>query len=354
MPLNHALPQKASALTIKVILFNTKSQGDSFLEAVSFDVIFLNKGEISLRPCSNPIKPENQIVNYTTMINTEKHIVMTAVTLMTLVCITSVNAQIIAYNEITGKFVSSWGGSGELSGDSFDGQNFSSATGAQFFGAENGYFRLIDSAGRNVYYPLHAATTHNAWPGNNDVTHLPNGKLQGLPLKNEHWLGATNDVNYYVDAGDGVVRYFDWGTFVLNFDASWDLWSGGPLDGTAPTAGTGLLDFGGGNAMNENLFVVVEDDGTMGYYNLDTGVYSPGHNATYGSWTTFDEGPLSGLTLTALNANAVGTHNGISYRFMGTSDEGMYFDVKLVPEPSAALLALCSAGLLARRRRAKA
>lgn len=131
----------------------------------------------------------------------------------------------------------------------------------------------------------------------------------------EHWLGATNDVNYYVDAGDGVVRYFDWGTFVLNFDATWDSWSGGPLDGTVPTVGTGLLDFGGGNSMNENLFVVVENDGTMGYYNMDTGIYSPGHNATYGSWTTFDEGPLSGLTLTALNANAVGTHNGLPIVF---------------------------------------
>lgn len=269
------------------------------------------------------------------------------------------SAAIIGYNEIGGAFNALLGGTGDLAGDSFDGTNFSATTSTQYFGAENGFFRLIDASGRNVYYNLQGSTTHPEYAFNTDETTLSNGSLDEEPIKNSRWLGATNDVNYYLEDDDTLIRYADYINFDVFLDLSWTEFSGGGiLDGmTIPTAlasGLALNDFAGGNAMNENWFVIVEADGTHGYYNLDNGVYADALSAGgYGNWIAFADGALDGLTLDYLKDNPEGVHNGTSYRFMGTSDDGMFFDIDdAVPEPTTAFLGglFLIAGMVRRRR----
>ncbi|MBK1834528.1 PEP-CTERM sorting domain-containing protein [Roseibacillus ishigakijimensis] len=263
----------------------------------------------------------------------------------------SSQAAIIGYYEVGGTYQESWGSSGNLVGGYYDGQNLSDIPTSQFFGADDHHFALIGGDGLSYQYrvyPLNGGDNSLSTTGTS--TTLTGGPLAGQPIKNSSWLGSTNGVQYYADADGGVVRYYDYGTHSLHFDASWTSFSNGSLDGMATAVGLGLSDMGGGNAMNENLYVNIEADGTHEYYNLDNGFRSGESINGYGNWTTFSGGLLDGLTLTQLDANPVGTHNGVSYRFIGTSQDGMYFDI--VPEPSTALLGLVGLAGLARRRRA--
>lgn len=271
--------------------------------------------------------------------------------------IASSNAAIVVYNEVGGAHVAAWGSSGNLVGGPLDGMNIAQITGAQYFGAENNTFRIIGSDGIDHHYLITpSGTGNNNYYISGTTSTLTNGTLDGEILKNSNWIGATNDVNYYADGTGGVIRYIDWASHTLHFDAPWTQFTNGELAGQSITVGmaAGLNDFGGGNAMNENLFVIVDGDGTMEYYNLDNGGYSFGESeGGFGNWTTFTGGDLDGLTLTYLQANPVGTINGVAYRFLGTSENGMYFDIGVIPEPSSALLIFSGLGIATLRRRRK-
>jgi hypothetical protein len=267
--------------------------------------------------------------------------------------VVSSEGAIIAYNEAGGAYVEAWGSTGNLVGGAFDGMNISDISASQYFGAENNIFRLIDSNGVDHHYLITPGVGGaNAFYVSGAGSTLTGGTLDGQALKNASWIGATNDVNYYVDGTGGVIRYIDWSTHGLHFDAAWTAFTNGELNGQSVTVGAGLVDFGGGNAMNENLYVTIDSNGTMEYYNLDNGFYSAGESeGGYGNWTTFSGGELSGLTLSYLRDNPEGVINGVSYRFLGTSQDGMYFDIGVVPEPSTALLSgLMALGFLRRRR----
>lgn len=258
---------------------------------------------------------------------------------------------IIAYYEFTGVPQEVWGSSGLLVNGPLGNTNFSDITADQWIGAHEGYIGLLSDDGLVNYYVL-------TFGGDNPHSHsgtsatLTNGPLGGYPLKNEYWLGAADGDFYYFHEDHGVLRYDGVGNHTHVATFNWQRFTNGDSDGFAPSPGYGLSDFGGGNSMNESLFVTIDSLGTMEYYRLDNGLYSWGESeGGYGSWTTFTGGALDGLTLVDVLANPVGTHNGISYRFLGTSNEGMYFDVAVVPEPSAAFLVLGGAGLWAARRR---
>lgn len=258
-----------------------------------------------------------------------------------LACPSVSQAEIIGYRETSGVYNSAWTSSGDLVNGPFDGMNISQIPASRFIGVENTTMHILDDEGYTHLYFIGSGGGNSAFylSGQSPVL-TEAGPLLGQPLKNPNFLGATDNVFYYVDGTGGVVSYRDWINHDLMSNPAWTTFTNGPLDGQPVQVGMGLLDYGGGNALTDGYFVWVnEADGTMDYYYLPTGNYTPGLEATYGSWTTFDGGELDGLTLLQLRDNPSGTHNGISYRFLGISDDSMYFDIQPVPEPSTALLA---------------
>jgi hypothetical protein len=216
----------------------------------------------------------------------------------------------------------------------------------------------MGSDGRVEHYFAYGAAG-TPYFGQTATTTLTGGTLGGqLLTNNSNYLGVTNDLMYYADGTGGVIRYTELFTPVLSFDATWTALSGGQLNGQAVTRATGLHDFGGNVDISDNYLMMVETNGTLGYYFLDSGAYTAAFDAagSYGSWTTFTGGALAGLTLNTLNTNATGSvtvgSNTTSYRYLGNYDDVMLFDIQTIPEASSALLGgLSLLGLALRRRR---
>jgi hypothetical protein len=273
-------------------------------------------------------------------------------------CASSAEASIVAYYEVNGSYLPGYSGNGNLTGTTgtYSGMNISSISASNWRGVENSSFHIFSnttgrvehyyaySTGGTPHYNVQASTT------------LTGGSLNGLASDSTspNYLGATNDVIYFSDGTGGVIRYTELGTQTLSLDPAWtSLNGGGDLNGLGVSrGGVGLKDFGGNTDLSDNYLMYVESNGTLGYYYLDNGTYASGLNATYGSWTTFTSGELSGLTLSQLNSAATGTVGAYSYKYLGNSDDVMYFDIQSVPEPaSAALSCLGLVSLFMRRRR---
>lgn len=164
-------------------------------------------------------------------------------------------------------------------------------------------------------------------------------------------MGTTTNQTVFSDA-TGIVGYYANINSVYS-DYAWTSFSGGGSQaGVRPTRGLGLLDFAGNTDMTEGYLQSVAPDGTLEFYELVFGTYAAGLESTYGSWSAFSSGPLAGLTLNALNSNATGTANGVPYRFMGTANGAMVFEVpNVVPEPTSFVMAIGASLLTLRRRR---
>lgn len=260
------------------------------------------------------------------------------------------SAALITYAEVNGFHLPAFTGPGTHTGGPLNGQTTAAISGSSYYGIENGFYGVTGSGGEVHYYPVSVGAS--AYFGATTAGVLAGGPLSGQALKNPNYLGASDDLRWYADS-TGVSAYTELGNPTLWFDYTWSAWSGGALNGLAPAGGQGLLDFGGTNAINDLYFVNVEGDGTMEYYYMLTGAKAAFLEPTYGSWTTLAKGPLAGLTLSALQSNPTGTQNGIPYRYFGTYNNGMVFEIPdAVPEPSASLLGLAGLAIGLRRRRA--
>jgi hypothetical protein len=274
-----------------------------------------------------------------------------AATLLTTTLISS--AEIAIYYEVNGRHLPTLDGTGKFSGGALAGQKTTVLTSSNYMGVEDGYFGTITPAGVTEYYGYVAGGADSPFCCSGPGTTLTLGPLAGQGIKNANYLGTMNGLNVYADS-TGISSYTVLGNLIY-VDNLWTTLTGGSLNGVKPARGVGLLDFAGNTELNDLYLVNVESDGTLGYYNTITGAYEPALDATYGSWSAFTDGPLAGLTLNQLKANPIGTANGVPYRFLGTYNDGIVFEVPAtttVPEPTANVLALGAAFVLTRRRRA--
>jgi hypothetical protein len=260
----------------------------------------------------------------------------------------SADAALVSYYNLNGQYNPAFDNAGTLgAGGSLGGQTTGSFTAANYLGPEDGYFLVVNGAGvpeAYTYGGVYTATFQSPT--------LSGGVHNGLLTKNPNYLGTTTNQTVFSDA-TGIVGYYA-NLNSLYVDYTWSSFSGGgSLAGVSPVRGMGLKDIAGNMDMTEGYYQGVAPDGTLEFYELVFGTYASGLESTYGSWSTFTNGPLAGLTLTALNGAATGTANGTPYRFLGTSNGAMVFEVPTttVPEPTSGVLALGACLTALRRRR---
>ncbi len=261
----------------------------------------------------------------------------------------SVHAEIWVYDEVTGNNLSTWTGNGQLTGTTgeFAGKNISQIDASRWMGAEDGAFHIMNSAGYlEHYYPYMATGTPYCCAGTSRT--LTGGDLSGMKVQNANYLGATSGVMYYAD-NVGTAWYGELGNHVIGRNDTWTTFTGGgSLNGKGIQRGVGLLDMGGNTDISDDYLMNVAADGTLEYYYMPTGQYAAALESTYGSWKTFNSGKLGGLTLSTLARNAVGTFNGYSYRYLGNSNDQMYFDVsKVAAVPESSTWLMMTLGLVA-------
>lgn len=269
-------------------------------------------------------------------------------------------AEVWVYDEVTGKNLSGWTGNGKLTGTKgeFSGMNISDVAASRWMGAENGAFHIMNSNGfLEHYYAYSTVGTAFCCVGTSRT--LTGGDLSGMNVQNANYLGATNEVMYYAD-NVGTAWYTELGNHTLGRNDTWTTFSGGgSLDGKTVQRGVGLLDMGGNTDISDDFLMNVAPDGTLEYYFMPTGKYTASLEATYGSWKTFNGGALGGLTLSTLAKQPVGVVGGYAYRYLGNSNDQMYFDVTVAAVPELSNTAymvvglMGMAGLVTARRRDK-
>jgi hypothetical protein len=259
----------------------------------------------------------------------------------------SSQAALISYYNLNGNYNPAFDNAGNLGvGGSLSGQTTASFTAANYLGPEDGYFLIANSAGVPEAY-----TYAGVYTPTSQYATLTGGVYNGLLTKNANYMGTTTNQTVYADA-TGIVGYY--ANFnSLYVDYTWTTFSGGgSLSGQKPARGMGLLDIAGNTDMTEGYLQKVAPDGTLEFYELVGGTYSALLESTYGSWSKFTNGPLAGLTLTALNSAATGSANGVPYRFLGTANGAMVFEVPAsVPEPASIALIVGGCLTTLRRRR---
>ena len=257
-------------------------------------------------------------------------------------------AALVSYYNLNGVYNPAFDNAGTLgSGGSYGGQTTSAFNAGNYLGPEDGYFLVTGPTGVPEAY-----TYGGAFVPTTQYATLFGGVYNGSLTKNDKYMGTTTNQTVFSDS-TGIVAYYA-NVNSLYFDYSWTTFSGGgSKNGVKPTRGLGLLDLAGNTDMTEGYLQSVAPDGTLEFYELVGGTYAAGLESTYGSWSAFSSGPLAGLTLNTLNSNATGTANGVPYRFMGTSNGAMVFEVpNVVPEPTSVVMALgaCMMTLVRRRR----
>jgi hypothetical protein len=258
------------------------------------------------------------------------------------------DAALVSYFNLNGVYNPAFDNAGTLgAGGALGGQTTAAFTAANYLGPEDGYFLTVNGSGVPEAY-----TYAGVYVPTSQFATMFGGVYNGLLTKNANYMGTTTNQTVYADT-TGIVGYYA-NLNSLYFDYTWSTFTGGgSIVGVKPARGMGLLDIAGNTDMTEGYLQKVAPDGTLEFYELIGGTYVAGFESTYGSWSTFSDGPLAGLTLTALNSAAAGTANGVPYRFLGTSNGAMVFEVPAsVPESSTAVLAVgaCLAGLKRRRR----
>ena len=265
------------------------------------------------------------------------------------------HAVIAEYSEFNGAFSINWGWT-NLSGGLFNGQTVAANT-SLYRGADNGFLGFANPSGSMSWY---AAST-GVYLGNSLASVLIPGAggVTGQIANNTAYQGADDaSQSWYLDAGGRLHAYdnLNFGTNIYN--PTYANFTGGTLSGQTVTAGlaASLKTVGPTIDMNNNYLMAVAGDGTLDHYYLPTtGAFTP---FAHGNWTTFTLGPMAGLTLNSLNGAAAGTVGAITYRFLGTSGDSMYFDVSAVPEAATyaqLLVGLVGLGMvrLHRQRQAK-
>jgi hypothetical protein len=285
-------------------------------------------------------------------------LISSAAAFATLLCTAlPAHAEIAVYYEVNGMSLAGLTGNGSLTGLSgeYSGQNVSQIDAARWMGVENGAFHIMNSQGYLEHYYPYNPIAGTAYCCTGLTKKLSGGLLDGQAVQNANYLGATNDVMYYVDK-TGTVVYSELGYHTVLRQDNWaTLSGGGSLSGKSLQRGVGLLDMGGNTDLSDDYLMNVAPDGTLEYYYLPTGTYAAGLEPTYGSWKLFTEGKLGGLTLAQLAKSPVGSINGYSYHYMGNGDDYMYFDVSVAAVPEAStwstlFLGLCLMVGVVRRR----
>lgn len=270
-------------------------------------------------------------------------------------------AEVWVYDEVTGKNLATWTGNGKLTGTAgeFSGKNISDIEASRWMGAENGAFHIMNSSGFLEHYYAYG-TLGTAYCCKGTSRTLTGGDLGGMNVQNANYLGATSEVMYYAD-NVGTAWYSELGNHTIGRNDTWTTFSGGgSLNGKTVQRGVGLLDMGGNTDISDDYLMNVAPDGTLEYYYMPTGKYTAGLELTYGSWKGFNGGKLDGLTLSTLATQPVGVLNGYSYRYLGNSNDQMYFDVTVAAVPELSSMASMAVGLAAtagltasRRKRAR-
>lgn len=194
--------------------------------------------------------------------------------------------------------------------------------------------RWLPLEGNGVYNSQYnaALTTANTG-GSPNASFRNNPDLIAMDSEGAIFLDLDNTLSFYNHLSGGLAANWTWTNL-----------SGGGSLGTANTALSVSLI--------ENHFIGSEDgwigflvgDNTVEYYNRANGAFE--REVDY---STATEGPLSQYSLAAIIDGQAG-----GFRYLGLDVGPVIVGGLVIPEPSAALLALCSAGLLIRRRRATA
>lgn len=223
----------------------------------------------------------------------------------------------------------------------FMGRTTTQVVAGNFLGASDGRLYVLDGSGSLQRYWLPTDPTDQLDHDGADNRSTLNGNaLNGSELRVvapgvPQYLGATDNRLVYtamVTSGATMVRRViqyaaDW-NHDHRYTESWATFTGGGLDAVVPSREVGLHDFAGNVDVDNNYWLNVESDGTLEFYWLGHGMRDMGlSNGSLGNWTALRDGPLAGLTLAELNRAASGTFNGSRYRYFGTSNDDMVFEI---------------------------
>jgi peptidoglycan hydrolase-like protein with peptidoglycan-binding domain len=227
----------------------------------------------------------------------------------------SVNKMMVYYNHAN--LINTWAGgaittpNGNLTLGDFAGSLAAAIEGGRFLGVANSNLLFIDEVGQMQAY--------------NGVTGVGAGIYPAQPLEGpqagdmpDHAdLIDTLDEGYAFLDQDGSTSVYLTATrsLYLGADQRWTMFTGGDLDGDAPSKENII-------ATEDLHFYALEDDGTLTAYSYLTGIEYP----ELWNWTTFSGGYLDGKTLEdAVSNNVSGA------TFLGIGADGIVFAVANEP-----------------------
>lgn len=248
---------------------------------------------------------------------------------------------IAIYNRPNGalRFVANSGG--RFRNGPFMGRTSTQVVANNYLGASEGRIYVLDESGALQRYWLPTDASDQLDTDGQDSRSTLNGNaLNGGELRVvapgvPQLLGSTDFRLVYtamVTSGASsvrrVIQYAVDANHDFRFLESWATFTGGGLDAVVPSRDVGLHDFAGNVDLDNNFWINIESDGTFEFYWLGHGIRDNGlSNGAYGNWTALRDGPLAGLTLAELNRAASGTFSATRYRYFGTSNDDMVFEI---------------------------
>ncbi len=196
----------------------------------------------------------------------------------------------------------------------YDHTSINDVLGPDFLGVGDVELLLLDATGHMEWYNFLTINGPGVYEVDMSILRGPQG---GAMINNPNYLDATDNGFSFIDA-DGTISWYNNATNTVWHDANWQTFTGGPLNGVAPSKSNIV-------ATEDAGVYVLDTDGSLFYYNICDG--KPFAVPDLNSPTVLTGGPLNGKDLSDAVTNMV---PGVV--FLGMSGDEMVFGLCLKPE----------------------